>query len=591
VLQSGQKIIQGEFEIIHPLGQGGFASVYQAKDIMLNRQVAIKELRTDKFIDQKNLKRFVQEARATALEHPNIVTIYGMRRDNQRLYMIMEYVPGGTLRDLLNKQPKLPVEQALDVTIGICEGLARFHDKGIIHRDIKAENILLTIDGRPKVADLGIAHVPESAGGLGTGLTQVGFQPSTLLYSSPEQLRGEDLDPRSDVYQVGELLYEMLGGKHYIDLDLLEYTALTHGGSNQARSQSKMYELLEKAVCDEMPAGLKTLWREIGALAGVVETALSKDREDRFNNTRELAAALRAFSVNTTPVVSSSQQERRRTRTQQLQTQQQTLKNSRSYNKRGLAHVSMRNYEQAVIDYTRAIELDPNYVEPYHNRSIVHLLMDNYGQALLDCNKAVDLAPDFIPAYINRGITYTGLRNYDFAIEDYNKALELSPKSAFAYYNRANSHLWMGNYLEAIDDYSQTILLDDKFVAAYVNRGIAHTQMENYDLAIRDYTQAIELNPLYSQAHYNRAYAFRRLGENESAIFDYTKVIELNSEHQYVYTNRADAFMAVGNSERFEEDYARGYITTPVAIDPRKLSVARSMLMPASFLDFLTRNE
>jgi len=579
LLRAGDKIIQGEFEIVRPLGQGGFASVYQARDIMLNRDVAIKELRTDRGIDQKNLKRFVQEARATALEHPNIITIYGMRRDSKQLYMIMEYMPGGTLRDLLNKQPKLPAEEAITLTIGICEGLARFHLQGIIHRDIKAENILLTADHRPKVADLGIAHVPESAGGLGGSLTQVGFQPSTLLYSSPEQLRGEALDPRSDVYQVGELLYEMLAGEHYIDLNIIEQSALTVAGAHQVRSQMKMFELLEKAVCDDMPDGLKTLWREVGALAGVVEKALAKSKEERFSNTLELAMALKAFSVNTTPATAKDTENEK----------DQAMLDSRAYNKRGLAYVGMRNYEQAVIDYAKAIELAPDYVEPYHNRGIVHLLMDNYGQALLDCNKTIELAPDFVPAYLNRGITYTGLRQYDLALIDYNKALELSPKNAFAYYNRANAYLWTRKYKEAITDYSQTIYLDDKFVVAYVNRGVAHTEMGNYDLAIIDYTQAIELNPSYSQAYYNRAHAYRKLGENEAAIVDYSQVIELNSEHHYVYANRADAFMAVGNSERFEEDFARNFTPTPSSIDPRKLSVARSMLMPASFLEFLTR--
>lgn len=583
MLQPGEKIIQGEFEIIRPLGQGGFASVYQAKDIMLNRQVAIKELRTDKSIDQKNLKRFVQEARATALEHPNVITIYGMRRHNQRLYMVMEYVPGGSLRDLLDKQPKLPVEQALALTIGICEGLVGFHKKGIIHRDIKAENILLTADGRPKVADLGIAHVPESAGGLGGGLTQVGFQPSTLLYSSPEQLRGEPLDPRSDVYQVGELLYEMLAGSHYVDLNAIEHSALTVAGSHQVRSQMKMFELLEVSICEEMPPGLKTLWREVGALAGVLETALAKSKDDRFEDTRQFATALRAFSVTTTPASSSSDNASTKTKAQE-----QSLKDSRAYNKRGLAHVNMRNYEQAVIDFAQAIELEPAYVEPYHNRGIVHLLMDNYGQALLDCSKAIDIAPDFVPAYINRGITHTGLRQYNLAIEDYNQALELASNNAFAYYNRANTHLWTENYQDAITDYSHTLSINKDFVAAYVNRGIAHTQMENYDLAIIDYTQAVEINPSYSQAYYNRAFAYRKLNENEAAIFDYTKVTELNSEHPFVYGSRADAFMAIGNSERFEEDYARNYTPTPSSIDPRKLTVARSMIMPASFLDFLT---
>ncbi len=573
MLRHGQKIF--EFEIIRPLGQGGFASIYEAKDILLNRRVAIKELSPEKEGDEKNLKRFVQEARATALEHPNVVTIYGLRMYEKRFYMIMEYLIGGTLRELLDKQGKLPVEESIRLTIGICEGLARFHAKGIIHRDIKAENILLTQDGRPKVADLGIAHVPEAAGGLLK--TQAGFQPGTLLYSSPEQLRGEKLDARSDVYQVGELLYYMLKGEHYINLKLLEQLAVTHGGQHQVRSQMKLFELLEKSVCDEMPIGLKTLWLEVGALAFVVESALAKEKEDRFNNTLELAAALRAFSVNTTPTGSTKSGK------------QQSLEDSRAYNKRGLAHASMRNYEQAIIDYNKAIELDPNYVDPYHNRSVVYLMMDNYGQALIDCNKAITLAPDFMPAYINRGITYTGLRHYDLAASDYTTVLELTPDNFYAYYNRGNTNLWTGKYQEAIEDYSQTILLEPNFVAAYVNRGVANTQLNNFELAIADYSCAVALNPSYTLAYYNRAFVHRKFGDSEEAIHDYTKVIELNSEHPFVYNNRADAYMAVGDSERFEDDYGRAFVSAPLSIDPRKLNVARSMLMPATPLDFLTR--
>jgi serine/threonine-protein kinase len=106
------------------------------------------------------------------------------------------------LQDLLDQQGKLSVAQAVKLISGVCEGLAKLHSKRIVHRDVKAGNILLTADNRPKITDFGIAHVPQAAGGL--GLTQAGFQPSTVVFSSPEQFRGEKLDARSDVYQVGE---------------------------------------------------------------------------------------------------------------------------------------------------------------------------------------------------------------------------------------------------------------------------------------------------------------------------------------------------------------------------------------------------
>jgi serine/threonine protein kinase/cytochrome c-type biogenesis protein CcmH/NrfG len=572
LLTPGQRLF--EFEIVRPLGQGGFAEVFEAQDRMLDRRVAIKQLLLDKASEERAVKRFIQEARvAASLEHPNVVSIHSLRIHEKRFYMIMEFLPGGSLHDLLERDGKLPVEQAVRLTIGICEGLAKLHDKGIVHRDIKGENILLAADGRPKVIDFGIAHVPQAAGGL--GLTQVGFQPSTLLFSSPEQLRGEKLDARSDVYQVGQLLYSMLSGQHYIDLSALEEQAMTLSGPNKIRSQAKLFELLEYAICEEMPEGLKRLWREVGALAGVVEQALAKNKDDRFKDTLEFVAALNAININIAPAS---------TKTETL-----ALQDSRTFNKRGLAHASMRNYEQAIYDYSKAIQLDPQYAEAHNNRSAAHLMMENYGQALVDCNRAIELAPDFIAAYVNRGIAHTGLRDYVKALADYDKVIELNPNNVYAYYNRGNTYVWMGKYKEGLADYDQAIDLDAEFVAAYVNRGVVQDELKDYHRAIADYTRAIELNPDYVYAYYNRANAYRSLGDHEQAVADYSKVIELNPEHPYAYENRAEAYMAIGDQDRASGDYARGIIQTS-SINPRQLTVARSMLMPATPLDFLTRN-
>jgi serine/threonine protein kinase len=569
LLTPGQKIF--EYEIIRPLGQGGFAVVYEAVDRMLNRRVAIKLLSTDKASD-KIIKRFIQEARiAATLEHPNVITLYGLRIQDQRIYMMMEYLPGGSLRDLLKQKGKLPVDQAVQMTLGICDGLAKLHSKSIIHRDIKADNILLSEDGRPKITDFGIAHVPESAGGL--KLTTVGFQPSTLLYSSPEQFRGEQLDLRSDVYQVGELLYHMLAGHHYIDLEALE-TQASSQTELKLRLELKVYTLLEKAIVRDMPAGLQDLWQEYGVLAGVVERAMAKNREDRFADMSELAAALSAININPLPTF---------TKAEKLD-----LQDSRAYNKRGLAHASMRNYEQAIRDYTKAVELDRHYSEAYNNRSAAHLMMENYAQAVLDSNWALELAPHFIAAHVNRGIAYTGLRNYEEALNDYNRVIELNPKNIYAYYNRGNTYVWMGNFQAALKDYSHVITLNPEFLAAYVNRGIVYDRFDQCQQAILDYDQAIKLNPAYVHAYYNRARAHYVLGNYDQAITDYSKVIELNPEHPYAYEHRAKAYLAVGDTRRASDDQAR--ITTRLnsAINTKQFSVARSILMPATPLDFLT---
>lgn len=152
MLIPGQRLF--EYEIIRLIGQGGFAIVYEAQDRMLDRRVAIKQLRLERVKNETTVKRFIQEARiAAALEHPNVVTIYALRIENKQLYTVMEYLPHGNLQDLLKRQGQLSLQQAVKLTTGICEGLAKLHTKGIVHRDIKAENILLTRDGYPKITD------------------------------------------------------------------------------------------------------------------------------------------------------------------------------------------------------------------------------------------------------------------------------------------------------------------------------------------------------------------------------------------------------------------------------------------------------
>jgi serine/threonine protein kinase len=300
LLEPGQKLF--EYEVIRLLGQGGAAAVYEAHDRMLDRQVAIKQLLPDKVKDERRVKRFVQEAQiAAALEHPNVVTIYGLRIEDQQFYMILEYLPDGSLQELIDRQGKLSVAHAVKLISGICEGLAKLHSKGIVHRDVKAENILLTADGRPKITDFGVAHVPQAAGGL--GLTQAGFQPGTLIFSSPEQYRGEKLDARSDVYQVGELLYYTLTGEHYIDLELVQTQA--DSLEQNLREELKLLMSLEKAICKDPPAGLPALRQQAGdVVADVIEKAMAKDKADRYEDILDLAADLWAAHFNPVSAVS-----------------------------------------------------------------------------------------------------------------------------------------------------------------------------------------------------------------------------------------------------------------------------------------------
>jgi serine/threonine protein kinase len=202
------KLIAGKYRIIEEIGHGGMGVVYKAEDLKLKRSVALKFL-PPHLMDSLELKeRFLVEAQAAAaLNHPNICTIYEVGEDEGRPYIAMEFVDGETLKDKLRRGP-LKAEEALKIVGQVAAGLGEAHHKGIIHRDIKSANIMVTAKGQAKVMDFGLAKLRG-----GSSLTRTQTTIGTVAYMSPEQAQGKDLDPRTDIWSLGVVLYEMLAGK------------------------------------------------------------------------------------------------------------------------------------------------------------------------------------------------------------------------------------------------------------------------------------------------------------------------------------------------------------------------------------------
>jgi serine/threonine protein kinase len=202
------QVVQDRYEIVRELGRGGAGVVYQAIDLKLKRDVALKVLYQRSAADARRTALFLQEARVTAqLDHPNLVDVYDVDMDAQ--FIAMEFVNGGTLRDVLKKYHTLPPMQARGVIVQLCRGLQVAHDAGVLHRDIKPKNIFITKRQRIKLGDFGIAHIAQSEQ---DAFTQIAAQIGTLPYMSPEQVRGETPGVPSDVYAIGVVLYEMLTG-------------------------------------------------------------------------------------------------------------------------------------------------------------------------------------------------------------------------------------------------------------------------------------------------------------------------------------------------------------------------------------------
>lgn len=207
MITKGQKI-NDRYEIVRSIGEGGMANVYLGYDTILDRNVAIKVLRGDLSNDEKFVRRFQREAlSASSLSHPNIVEMYDVGEDNGIYYIVMEYIEGQTLKQLLKRRGSLTLSEAIDIMLQITEGMAHAHDSYIIHRDLKPQNIMIQDDGQIKITDFGIAMALNS-----TQLTQTNSVMGSVHYLPPEQAAGKGSTIKSDIYSMGIIFYELLTG-------------------------------------------------------------------------------------------------------------------------------------------------------------------------------------------------------------------------------------------------------------------------------------------------------------------------------------------------------------------------------------------
>src|ERR1700722_3128808 len=280
-LATGTKL--GPYEIVSLLGAGGMGEVYRARDSRLKREVAIKVLPQALSLDTDRLRRFEQEALATAaLNHPNILAVFDIGTHEGAPYVVSELLEGETLRERL-RGGSMAVRKTLDYALQIAHGLAAAHEKGIIHRDLKPENLFVTKDGRVKILDFGLAKLTQPEGGMHTSLptmthaTEAGMVMGTAGYMSPEQVRGIAVDARSDIFSFGAILYEMLSGKRAFHRDTAADTM--------------------SAILKEDPPDFAETNRNVSpALERIVQHCLEKNPESRFHSASDIAFDLEHLS-------------------------------------------------------------------------------------------------------------------------------------------------------------------------------------------------------------------------------------------------------------------------------------------------------
>ena len=288
-MEAGTRL--GPYEIVAPIGAGGMGEVYRARDTRLGRDVAIKVLPSEYAADPDRLHRFEQEARAaSALNHPNILAVYDVGSHDGAPYLVTEMLEGESLRHRL-EGGALPPRKVLGVAIQVASGLAAAHERGIVHRDLKPENVFVTTDGHVKILDFGLAKLLSSPQGVGAGPTVVGTTApgmvmGTAAYMSPEQVRGEAADSRSDIFSLGVVLYELVSGANGFHRD-------------------SAVETMNAILKDELP-DLATLDPKIPpSFARIVQHCLEKQPTDRFQSARDLGFDLEAL-IGSSPARSAT---------------------------------------------------------------------------------------------------------------------------------------------------------------------------------------------------------------------------------------------------------------------------------------------
>ncbi|HJZ68426.1 MAG TPA: tetratricopeptide repeat protein [Blastocatellia bacterium] len=617
------------YRIIGKLGVGGMGEVFLAEDMKLERKVAIKMLPAKSLTDGHAKKRLFREAKAAAtLDHPNICAIHEVSEEGDSLFIVMQYVDGATLSKKIKDNPLSPAE-VVDIGIQVAGALVEAHSHGIIHRDVKPQNVIITPRGQVKVLDFGLAKQVRGAETLDvearteSRLTEEGQVVGTAGYMSPEQLRGENIDARSDLFSLGVTLYECATGK----------PAFSGNSVIEISSQVLQVEPQRPSrVNQDVPRGLEE----------IILKAMAKDIQTRYQSAdalledlRKLRAALtdgsgfrtRAMTggLNSLPMTVALTGALQKTRVKfaglvvlisilgiwgALQflrpSPHQPSKQASSWYERGTDEIRAGTYYQASKNLEQSVENDPSYALAHARLAEAYVEIDNTDKAMSELLRALSLAPDrsalsTVDAMYLDGIAATVRRDFAAAIDYYGKIADRSSSAekSNAYVDLGRAYEKSENIDKAIEYYSQAAKLNSQSAPAFLRLGILYGRRQDLKDATDAFDKAEAIYGVMSNQEGQAEVLFQRgalsskMRKLADAKAQLEKALEISkgatNKYQYVKTQLqlSSVYEAEGNTERAKE------IATE-AINAAQSNKIRSLetsgLMDLGFL-FLSRGE
>jgi len=590
------------YKIIEKLGEGGMGIVYKARDTKLDRIVAIKFLPSHLSGVEENKARFMQEAKAAAsLNHPNILSIYEIDKDEKNQFIVMEFIEGDVLKSLLKSGHSLSLDQSIRYIIQTAKGLKAAHDKNIVHRDIKTENLMITKDEQIKIMDFGIAKLKGSS-----GLTKTGTSVGTLSYMSPEQVQGIGVDQRSDIWSLGVVFYELLTGELPFKTEhdaaliyMISNEDLTPPSSLDRKIPNQIDNLVKKLLHKDRTLRYQNLddfIRDIEAVKKEIETSSQKDKKkaiavlpfdnispdqdsDYFSDglTDEIIANL--ARLKDMRVIS------RTTSIQYKKTNKDIKTIGRELGARYIMEGSVRKFhdnlritaqlidvetdEQLWVGTYKGTLADVFDIQEQVSKQIVDALMVKLSPTeKVVLTKRPTLNHEAFDCYLRaRDFLYHFNRNsLSFSVQLFRKAIELDPRYADAYAGLAHSYAASYQFIErnetlldkAIELSLKALMYDNSLPEAYDSLSLAYYNKGLFDEGIVASKKAIEIDQNNFLGYWILGRIYVAIDKIKEAIDNFNKVAELNPDFYSVYGDLQIAYSQLGDKEKYKETLYKG---------------------------------